>query len=227
MLPGTSPTIPPSEDGAPSTRIGKWQVDLECLVRDIKADSPPAIEQLYDLLNRGVRFLILRWVGPHDVEDLVHETLLAAVNAIRSGRIREPGALLSYVRGIARHLACAQIRTLTSRREVDYPVAGSEEELIAPTEDPENSMLQQERVVLLQRALLRLRDRQREILIRFYLQEQSKEQICTDMGLSLTQYRLLKSRAKAKVGKLMITKSWSVEHRAKPARSTISSMFSR
>jgi RNA polymerase sigma factor (sigma-70 family) len=227
MQPGTSPTIPPGENGAPSRRTGEWQIDLERLVSDIEADSPLAIEQLYDLLNRGVRFLILRWVGPHDVEDLVHETLLATVTAIRSGRIREPRALLSYVRGIARHLACTRIRTLTSRREVDYPVAGAEEELVAPAENPEDSVLQQERVVLMQRALLRLGNRQREILTRFYLQEQSKEQICTDMDLSPTQYRLLKNRAKAKVGKLMITTSWTVVHLADPARSTITRMFGR
>jgi DNA-directed RNA polymerase specialized sigma24 family protein len=80
---------------------------------------------------------------------------------------------------------------------------------MASAENPEESMLQQERVVLMQRALQRLGNRQREILTRFYLQEQSKDQICADMGLSATQYRLLKNRAKTKVGKLMIGRSWT------------------
>ena len=44
--------------------------------------------------------------------------------------------------------------------------------------------------------------RDREILTRFYLQEQSQEQICQEMSLTETQFRLLKSRAKAKFGEL-------------------------
>ena len=36
----------------------------------------------------------------------------------------------------------------------------------------------------------------------FYLQEQTQEQICEDMGLSATQFRLLKWRAKARFEQL-------------------------
>ncbi|HVV44178.1 MAG TPA: hypothetical protein VHC72_03210 [Bryobacteraceae bacterium] len=44
--------------------------------------------------------------------------------------------------------------------------------------------------------------RDRDILNRFYVLEQSQEQICADMGLSYNQFRLLKSRAKARFGEL-------------------------
>ena len=44
--------------------------------------------------------------------------------------------------------------------------------------------------------------RDREILTRFYLLNQSQEQICDEMGLNNTQFRLLKSRAKARFGEL-------------------------
>jgi len=44
--------------------------------------------------------------------------------------------------------------------------------------------------------------RDREILTRFYLQEQTQEEICAEMNLSDTQFRLLKSRAKARFGEL-------------------------
>jgi hypothetical protein len=45
-------------------------------------------------------------------------------------------------------------------------------------------------------------DRDREILTRFYLMEQSQERICRDMNLTDTQFRLLKSRAKARFGEM-------------------------
>jgi RNA polymerase sigma-70 factor (ECF subfamily) len=47
-----------------------------------------------------------------------------------------------------------------------------------------------------------LSDRDREILTRFYLDEQTQEQICGEMNLTETQFRLLKSRAKARFGEL-------------------------
>jgi len=47
-----------------------------------------------------------------------------------------------------------------------------------------------------------LKDHEREILRRFYLEEQTQEQICAEMGLTETQFRLLKSRAKARFGEL-------------------------
>jgi DNA-directed RNA polymerase specialized sigma24 family protein len=50
--------------------------------------------------------------------------------------------------------------------------------------------------------LRELSDKDREILTRFYLHEQTQEEICDDMGLSETQFRLLKSRAKARFGEL-------------------------
>jgi hypothetical protein len=43
-------------------------------------------------------------------------------------------------------------------------------------------------------------DKDREILDRFYVQEQLPERICDEMKLSITQFRLLKSRAKARFG---------------------------
>ena len=52
------------------------------------------------------------------------------------------------------------------------------------------------------RVLKGLSSRDREILTRFYLQEESQEQICREMKLTDTQFRLLKSRAKARFGEM-------------------------
>ena len=50
--------------------------------------------------------------------------------------------------------------------------------------------------------LERMSARDREILSRFYLCEQPQEQICEAMDLTDTQFRLLKSRAKARFGQI-------------------------
>jgi DNA-directed RNA polymerase specialized sigma24 family protein len=44
--------------------------------------------------------------------------------------------------------------------------------------------------------------RDREVLVRFYLKEEDPDIICREMELTETQFRLIKSRAKARFGEL-------------------------
>jgi len=67
---------------------------------------------------------------------------------------------------------------------------------------PEETAFSEERSELMWRILGALSSRDREILTRFYLQEESQEKICQEMELTETQFRLLKSRAKARFGEL-------------------------
>jgi DNA-directed RNA polymerase specialized sigma24 family protein len=75
-------------------------------------------------------------------------------------------------------------------------------ELHAPAcPPPDESVNRIERASIVRRALSLLPPRHREILIRFYVWEQRAETIMAEMKLSDTQFRLLKSRAKARFGK--------------------------
>lgn len=68
--------------------------------------------------------------------------------------------------------------------------------------DPERKAIEQENIGLAMRVLNTLPLRDRQVLIRFYLQEQSPRQICRELGLTPTQFRLTKSRAKARFTEL-------------------------
>jgi RNA polymerase sigma-70 factor, ECF subfamily len=68
--------------------------------------------------------------------------------------------------------------------------------------NPEQNMAYQQKSDFMREILHQLSDRDREILTRFYLGEQSQDEICGDMNLTETQFRLLKSRAKARFGEL-------------------------
>jgi RNA polymerase sigma-70 factor (ECF subfamily) len=71
-----------------------------------------------------------------------------------------------------------------------------------PNGNPEESAIFKQRLDLVHRVLGELSGRDREILTRFYLREQDQDQICSEMALTDTQFRLLKSRAKARFGEL-------------------------
>jgi DNA-directed RNA polymerase specialized sigma24 family protein len=62
----------------------------------------------------------------------------------------------------------------------------------------EQDVIQRERLHILSHVLRSLSSRDREVLTRFYVQEQPADQIMNEMGLTPTQFRLLKSRAKAR-----------------------------
>lgn len=72
--------------------------------------------------------------------------------------------------------------------------------VINRTQDPEQEAILHNKTEIMKKALASLKPRDREILVRFYLREQRPEQICQEMNLSETQFRLIKSRAKAAFG---------------------------
>jgi DNA-directed RNA polymerase specialized sigma24 family protein len=69
-------------------------------------------------------------------------------------------------------------------------------------DDPEQSLLARQRAEIARKVMTGISSKDREILQRFYVDEQPQEQICTEMGLTYNQFRLLKSRAKARFGDL-------------------------
>jgi RNA polymerase sigma-70 factor (ECF subfamily) len=108
---------------------------------------------------------------------------------------------MGYVRTIVRRQVAAQIEdNIASRRkqfDLDWGLAVKD-----TGSNPEQAAIRQQNQQLAVKVLKSIAPRDREILIRFYLWEQPAGQICTEMGLTDTQFRLLKSRAKARFGEL-------------------------
>ncbi len=171
------------------------------LVERIREGDAASLEELYRVFSRGIRFYICRQLGPQELDDRVHDTFLIVVQAIQKGELREPERLMGFVRTIVRRQVAAHIdQTIHQRRDTVELDGGLRVADLG--DDPEQSAMIRERVELARRVLHTISPRDREILTRFYLLEQSQEQICQEMGLSDTQFRLLKSRAKARFGEL-------------------------
>jgi DNA-directed RNA polymerase specialized sigma24 family protein len=130
-------------------------------------------------------------------QDRLHEILVIALAAIRRGELHEPVRLMGFVRTLARRQVAAHIRqAIFSRRRL---VTLRETRLKAPLdESPEARTCRIEKLATLRDVLARLVARDREILQRFYLDEQCAARICDDMRLTPTQFRLYKSRALAR-----------------------------
>jgi len=175
--------------------------DWRNLVEKIKADDQSGMEELYHVFSRGVRFYLCRQLGPQDLEDKIHDTFLIVVQAVRRGELREPERLMGFVRTVVRRQVAAHIdQAVHTRRQQVGIESGTT--VVDLNRDPEENAIRQQHEQIAKRVLNSISKRDREILIRFYLLEQTQQQICTQMNLTETQFRLLKSRAKARFGEL-------------------------
>lgn len=187
---------------ASSTDIpGRPSPDLVDLVSRIQAEDTNALEDLYHIFARGIKFQICRQLGPQDLDDKVHDCFLIVVQAIQKGELREPDRLMGFVRTIVRRQIAAYIEDVVqNRRQMTELDTGRIVADFGP--NPENSILNREQEQMAYRVLKGISRRDREILIRFYLREEPQDVICQKMNLTETQFRLLKSRAKARFGEL-------------------------
>ena len=159
------------------------------------------MEELYAVFSRGVRFYLCRQLGVQELEDKVHDTFLIVVQAIRRGELREPDRLMGFVRTVVRRQVAAYIdHAVQARKEQAELESGLT--ITDGRTNPEEDAIARQRIEIMVEVLRSVSARDREILTRFYLLNQSQEEICGEMGLNGTQFRLLKSRAKARFGEL-------------------------
>ena len=185
----------------PSPQGPTAKTDWLDLVERIKLGMPSGMEDLYRVFSRGVRYYLCRQLGPQDLDDKVHDTFLIVLQSIKKGDLREPERLMGFVRTIVRRQVAAHIdEAVQARKEQADLETGAT--VSDHRQNPEEVAIVRQRREIMAKILNSVSARDRDILIRFYLREQSQEVICREMNLTETQFRLLKSRAKARFGEL-------------------------
>ena len=182
---------PDPEQGGPT--------DWPALVAQIREGDPAAMEELYHRFGRGIRYCFYRHLGPQDLDDKVHDTFVIVVQAIRRGELRDPERLMGFVRTVVRRQVAAHIEDAVHARRDETPIEPATP-VLDQTSTAEEQLITEEQIGVMRRTLRSMPARDRELLTRFYLEDQSQEQICREMGLTDTQFRLFKSRAKARFG---------------------------
>lgn len=180
----------------------KDSLDWPQLVARVQANDPEAIEVLYTRFAKGARFYFCRHLGLEELDDRVHDSFLVVLESIKRGEVRDPERLMGFVRTVLRRQVAAYMRgTMEGRR--DYTALDAESEYCLDFRScPEERILDLETIDMMERVMLGMTLREREILTRFYLLEQAPEHICKEMRISMTQFRLMKSRAKGRFGAL-------------------------
>jgi RNA polymerase sigma-70 factor, ECF subfamily len=182
-------TLPNDDTGAPSTSR------LADLVDRIRRGHPTGLEELYGMA-KNFSFFLLRQLGHDDLQDKVHDVFVTTAQAIVAGKLRDPERLVPFVTTVTRFYTYGQIDRRTRWRKME----GSLEHVNVPDAriNLEQTAYRKQKAQIVWEILGVLKPRDSELLRRFYLQEQSKEEICREMKLTPTQFRLLKSRAKSR-----------------------------
>jgi RNA polymerase sigma-70 factor (ECF subfamily) len=169
------------------------------MVEGIQAGRAESMEELYRILLGHPRYFLIATIPVQDVEDRIHETFQLVVSAIQRGQLRDPERLMGFVRTVLRRQAMVQICQLAVGRRIH----NLDEALdVASTVNPEEAASSQEHLKIAGSILEQLPELQRTVLIEFYVNEKPAHQICVELNLTDTQFRLLKWRAKKKFGDL-------------------------
>lgn len=173
------------------------------LVRRILAGEAKAETELVDRYRDGLYFLLKRWTrDPETAEDLCQDTLRLALEKIRKGEVREPDRLPAYLRSLAKNLSTQLYRRSSERTDLRQDLAPGEE---LPDRQPGalTSLLQEEKARLAREVLQNLgSDRDRQVLLRYYLSEERPESICSDLGLTSEHFYRVLHRARQRYRRL-------------------------
>jgi RNA polymerase sigma factor (sigma-70 family) len=191
-------TSGPEPERADAFQIPDWAQ----LVSRIHDGDPAAMEELYGIFGKGIRYFLLRNLGADELDDRVHDCFVIVAQAIRNGDLRDPARLMGFVRTVVKRQIAATIEANVTRRRTQVDYQDTLFTLSDWRDDPERTLQARQRAEIARRVMNGISRRDREILRRFYVDEQSQQTICAEMGLTYNQFRLLKSRAKARFGEL-------------------------
>ncbi|HEX4959447.1 MAG TPA: sigma-70 family RNA polymerase sigma factor [Thermoanaerobaculia bacterium] len=173
------------------------------LVRRIAAGDTSAEGELVQRYSRGILYLLRRLVSsPELAEDLHQETFRIVLERLRKRELDDPAGLAGFLRGTARNLAAAEHRKTGRRRtEADPEVL---EQAVHPAPGQLQTVLLDEEANIVRRLISELpTDRDQQLLMRFYVAEEEKERICSDLGLDSLHFNRVLFRARQRFRELL------------------------
>jgi RNA polymerase sigma-70 factor (ECF subfamily) len=180
--------------------------DPESLVARVQAGEEGAAGELFQRYSRGVAMILRHSFGRGGVateaEDLLQEVFYLAIRKIRGGELRDGRRLPQFLGALARNLSVNHFRKEQRRRTEPDTDALMQQPATTPSQF--ERVARGERAALVRETLAEMRNpRDREILFRFYIAEEEKDQICRSLDLSSLHFNRVLFRAKQRFRDLL------------------------
>jgi len=187
--PGASQSAPAS----PHAARGRSAAPLS------QADVAALIEQNYV----GLRLLVARRCrDPQVAADLLNDAVCTTWAKWQAGKIERPEQIAGYVLQVTMNLLRNHRRAIAERPERRADAAKLQD--LPSDAEPADETIEREIAVQVKNVIRGMSSqRDRTILVRFYLDEEDKETICRDLGLSPLQFDKILHRARGRLRKLL------------------------
>lgn len=186
---------------APDGNSG-WS-DRELAERILRGD-PRAEAILMAKFEPGL-LMMLRRLTRGDValaQDICQDTLVVLLRRLRTTALDDPERVAAFAAQIARNLAIAAHRKFLRRRTrpSDEHTARVED----PAEGPTRRLERETTASAVAEILAELStERDRDVLRRFYLEEEDRERICADLGLTESHFNQVVFRARRRMREIL------------------------
>jgi hypothetical protein len=155
-------------------------VDWADLVAGIRAGDEEAVSRLREIFQGAIRYFLRRALGQHKLESRQKEVLALLIKNIRETSIEDPNRLASYVLTLLRQYIGSQITA--------SPHLASDKESNANG-----------RVGAIRTLLANIAAVDREALHRYYVGEETGEQIRRELNITSARFRSLRSTTRTAV----------------------------
>jgi RNA polymerase sigma-70 factor, ECF subfamily len=164
------------------------------LVAKIRSGDQKAEEQLAERYRRGVLLMVTRDTGdPTIAEDLCQDIFVKTFQAIKQGQIREPEKLPAFIWSLAKFVITEYFRKL---RKYKMEVI-EDDQFVDSASTQYDQLLQKEKSQIICRAINEVKKaKYRKLLRRYYIDEEDKERICQELGISSRQFNVTLCRAR-------------------------------
>jgi len=184
-----------SVDGKGLDGSGLDRISYEELVSQIQAGDKRAEANMVKRFASGLKMMLSRKCSPDIAEDVFQETWRVTIEKVRNGDLRQPDRLPAFIHQIARNQV-----VMYFRKNSDTQEPPDDNDLVSPGPSPDQ-VYETNQLQDYVRELIDLLDtpRDREILMRFYVQEEDKEEICKDLDLTSQHFNRVIYRAKMRM----------------------------
>ena len=146
-----------------------------------KGDDKQSLAVLFKANRRPVMSYVIRNSGTSDDgEDVLQEAVVVLWEKVRSGKFQYESQLSTFIMGTAKNIWMRRL----ARRRKEVPEGRNVDDARSPDPSPLEELIDSDRARLVRDSLEKLGDPCKRLLLLFYWEERSLEDIATQMGFA-------------------------------------------
>jgi RNA polymerase sigma factor (sigma-70 family) len=147
----------------------------------LRNDDDRGLEELFRKNRRSVASLVIRNNGTEDdAEDVLQESLIVLWERVRKGTFEYQAKLSTFIYATAKNI---WLRKLARQRR-ELPSASETFEIPSEDSSPFEEMEENERILAIEQAMEEIGNPCRDILLLYYWEEQTMENIAAKLGFA-------------------------------------------